>query len=131
MRAKFGKKPGRGKEGVDISQIKAYLERLRRARELLELDERASLREVKEAYRNLARRWHPDRVDDGRQAEAEEMMKALNEAYALLVAYCEGYPIPLDQEAVRQVDPFYDHLRRFYHEYFQDQEPGQEKKPRR
>ncbi len=107
---------------MDLEKIKAYYERLREARELLELDERASLQEVKAAYRSLARRWHPDQASDGRQAEAEERMKALNEAYALLKAYCESYPISFLIDSLRETDPLYDHYRRFYHDYFQDDE---------
>jgi len=35
--------------------------------------------EIKKAYRNLAFRYHPDR-----NAGSEEMMKTINEAYAVL-----------------------------------------------
>jgi curved DNA-binding protein CbpA len=105
---------------LDLDKIKSYYERLVRASELLELQERASLEEVKKAYRTLAGRWHPDKAEDGKRAEAEERMKALNEAYALLKAYCERYPIPFGQESLRDTEPLYDHYRRFYHDYFTD-----------
>jgi predicted transcriptional regulator len=47
-------------------------------------------------------------------------MKGLNEAYELLVDYCERYPVPLGLDALRESDPFYDHFRRFYHDFFPD-----------
>ena len=105
---------------MELDKITEYYERLRTAREMLELDERASLQEVKKAYKSLARRWHPDQREEGKRAEAEERMKALNEAYTFLKLYCEKYPIPFDIESLRETDPFYDHLRRFYHDYFGD-----------
>lgn len=53
-------------------------------------------------------------------ADAEERVKELNEAYELLVDYCERYPIPLGINSLRETDPLYDHFRRFYHDYFAD-----------
>ncbi len=114
---------------MDVKKIQSYYESLRKASELLELDEKASLLEVRESYRALARRWHPDKTDDADRAEAEERMKALNEAYALLKAYCERYPIPFGIDSLRETDPFYDHLRRFYHEYFSEDHPPDEERP--
>jgi len=46
----------------------------------------ASAEEVKQAYRALARRWHPDRAgqDPHQKQLAEAKLKAINEAYAQL-----------------------------------------------
>lgn len=114
---------------MDLDKIKGYYERLRRASELLGLEERASLQELKKAYRSLAGRWHPDRVGDGNRAEAEERMKALNEAYALLKAYCERYPIPFGEDSLRDTEPLYDHFRRFHYDYFADSYEDDEEGP--
>ncbi len=103
-----------------LDRIKVHFASLDKARELLKLEEKFSLREVKEVYRRLALRWHPDQAGRGRSADAEERMKELNEAYELLVDYCERYPIPLGIDSLRETDPFYDHFRRFYHDYFAD-----------
>lgn len=112
---------------MEFDKIAAYYESLRRARELMELDGRTSLRELKAAYRALARRWHPDQVGGLEQKEAEDKMKALNEAYELLRVYCERFPIPFDIDSLRDTEPLYDHYRRFYHEYFTDEaEAGDE-----
>jgi curved DNA-binding protein CbpA len=114
---------------MDLEKVRSYYESLRRASELLELDGRASIHEVRKAYRALARQWHPDKTGDGNQAEAEERMKALNEAYALLKAYCERYPIPFSIDSLRETDPVYDHLRRFYHDYFSENYPSEDEPP--
>jgi DnaJ-class molecular chaperone len=49
---------------------------------LLGVDENAVTHQIKEAYRKLAYRFHPDRNPD--DPEAAERMKRINEAYAVL-----------------------------------------------
>jgi hypothetical protein len=44
----------------------------------------ASQKEIAQAYRRLARRFHPDLQPAEQKAWAEEQMKQLNEAYAVL-----------------------------------------------
>lgn len=51
---------------------------------ILEIDPSATDQEVKKAYRNMATRFHPDKVQhlgEDFQAMAEEKFKAINEAY--------------------------------------------------
>jgi DnaJ-class molecular chaperone len=50
--------------------------------ETLGIDPTASERQIKEAYRKLAFKYHPDRTAD--RPDGAEMMKAVNEAYAVL-----------------------------------------------
>ena len=50
--------------------------------QILEVDQTASPRQVKEAYRKLAFKYHPDRNSEN--PAAAEKMKKLNEAYAVL-----------------------------------------------
>lgn len=51
--------------------------------ELLGLGPEASMEEVKQAYRDLVKVWHPDRFthDPKLQAKAQEKLKEINEAY--------------------------------------------------
>lgn len=56
---------------------------------LLGLQPGASLHEVKRAYRQSAKRWHPDRyagVSDDERARAEEKFKNLQDAYQRILA---------------------------------------------
>ncbi len=64
---------------ADISELK-------RAYSLLDVPCSASARSIKQAYRRIAKRWHPDRYQAGTPAHAEatQMMKCINEAYALI-----------------------------------------------
>ena len=51
--------------------------------ELLEIDPKAGPQEVKQAYLNQVKLWHPDK-NPGRTLEAEEKTKILNQAYHVL-----------------------------------------------
>lgn len=59
---------------------------------LLGLGERASLREIKQRYRSLARRQHPDSGGD------QAAMTRLNAAYRILLDYCGNYRYALSRE---------------------------------
>ena len=59
-----------------------------RAREILGLKPGASAQEIKAAYRDLAKVWHPDRfIHDPRlQEKAQNKLKEINEAYEALTS---------------------------------------------
>lgn len=52
--------------------------------EILGVKKSASLDEIKKAYRDLALRYHPDRVPHEQKKEAEEKFKEISESYAVL-----------------------------------------------
>jgi len=52
--------------------------------EILGVKKNATLDEIKKAYRELALRYHPDRVAHEQKKEAEEKFKEISEAYAVL-----------------------------------------------
>ncbi|HIE35709.1 MAG TPA: molecular chaperone DnaJ [Candidatus Omnitrophica bacterium] len=52
--------------------------------EILGVSRDASLEEIKKAYRQLALKYHPDRVPPEKKKEAEEKFKEISEAYAVL-----------------------------------------------
>lgn len=52
--------------------------------EILGIQKNAGLEEIKKAYRELALRFHPDRVPHEQKKEAEEKFKEISEAYAVL-----------------------------------------------
>ena len=59
--------------------------------EVLGVSQNASDEEVKKAYRNLARKYHPDNYQDNPLADlAEEKMKEINEAYDLITKTRSG-----------------------------------------
>lgn len=68
-------------------------------RRLLELPERASMREIKAAYRRLLGQWHPDRCAEG-EGQCEEMTRRLIGVYEVLIAYCRNYRYSFTEEEV-------------------------------
>lgn len=52
--------------------------------EVLGVSKGASADEIKKAYRNLALKYHPDRVPPEKKKEAEERFKEISEAYEVL-----------------------------------------------
>jgi curved DNA-binding protein len=52
--------------------------------EILGLKREATEKEIKSAYRKLARKWHPDLHTGKQKVEAEEKIKKINEAYEVL-----------------------------------------------
>jgi len=52
--------------------------------EILGVQKGASLDDIKKSYRNLALKYHPDRVTTDKKKEAEERFKEISESYAVL-----------------------------------------------
>ena len=52
--------------------------------EILGVKKNSTLDEIKKAYREMALRYHPDRVPHEQKKEAEEKFKEISEAYAVL-----------------------------------------------
>lgn len=70
--------------------------RLEECYRVLDLDAGATDEEVKTAWRDLTKVWHPDRFGHDRevQRKAEEKLKAINDAYERILAHREGRPGP-------------------------------------
>jgi DnaJ-class molecular chaperone len=75
---------------------------LQKALKIFGFDERASQTEIKDRYRQLAKRHHPDRHQEPVEPEAIQL---LNAAYALLCAYCEHYRYCFTEEEFFEQNP--------------------------
>jgi len=64
------------------------------AAKLLGLEDRASLKEIKQAYRRMSKKHHPDLVGNAEGCGAVDMHEIIA-AYELLFAYCKGYRFPM------------------------------------
>jgi hypothetical protein len=73
------------------------------ARRLLGLGERASMAEIKIAYRHMCKQWHPDVATD--KTTSTRKMKDINAAYRLLLEYCESYRFSFSPEEIESFDP--------------------------
>jgi len=81
----------------------ANFEEIDKARKLLHLGEEASLSQIKDAYRKLARRYHPDTYSG--KEDGQETMKEINWAYELLEDYCSRYKYSFTEKDVARAYP--------------------------
>jgi len=72
---------------------------LNEARELLDLDLKATRKEIRAAYRRAARRWHPDRAPARQEEAYREKMQQVNAAYQRLVQFIEEYRFELVEKS--------------------------------
>jgi len=95
----------------------ANFKQIDEARRLLGLDGNATLQEIKQAYRELNLKYHPDRCKDKKKKECEEMSKRINNAKDILFSYCAGYRYSFKEGDVKRntmSKEYYEHLKRFY-----------------
>lgn len=93
------------------------------ARKLLGLDETATLEEVKDTYRELSLKYHPDRFQGKENKQSEEMMKKINNAKDILLIYCANYRYSFKEKDVKRNSfdkETYQHLKRFYDGWWGD-----------
>jgi len=93
------------------------------ARKLLGLDETATLEEIKEAYRHLSLKYHPDRCKDNEKKHCEEIFKKINHAKDILLAYCANYRYSFKEKDVKRSifdKETYQHLKRFFDGWWGD-----------
>ena len=88
------------------------------ARKLLGLEETATLKEIKQAYRKKAFRHHPDK-NGGKDPLSEEMMKKLNQAHKTLTEYCGNYKYSFKEGDIARTYPYDEYHRKFYHGWFE------------
>ena len=68
---------------------------IKAAADLLGLGEKASLAEIKKAYRRLSKKHHPDVQNNSQQKVKKNKMHKLTEAYQILLHCCAEYRFPL------------------------------------
>jgi len=93
------------------------------ARKILGLDEEASMEEIKQAFRDLSLKYHPDRAKKKDKRESEEMMKKINHARDIIGSHCANYRFSFKEKDVKKnmMSKYeYDHLKRFYDGWFGD-----------
>jgi len=93
------------------------------ARKILGLDQEATLEEIKEAFRKLSLKYHPDRCKDKDKKNCEEMIKKINQAKDILLNYCANYKYSFKEKDVKKQTmdkQLYEHLKRFYDGWWGD-----------
>jgi preprotein translocase subunit Sec63 len=75
------------------------------ARTLLNLGEQATADEMKQAYRRMCKKYHPDRAPEKDKKKYADIMCRLTESYELLMRYIKIYRFPLTPDKDTIYDP--------------------------
>jgi len=92
------------------------------ARKVLGLGERASLAEIKAAFRARSKENHPDVL--GKGEEPAIAMQDLNRAYRILLDYCAAFRFPLRQGLQEEIDDEEWWMNRFGNDPLWGRSPG-------
>ncbi len=79
---------------------KDNIESITEAADILGIKYGASMKEIKDAYRNLLNRWHPDKFGGDKQVCLDKTVR-ITEAYNILIEYCENYKFDFAEQTVK------------------------------
>lgn len=71
------------------------------ARQVLELNEFASLKEIKKNYRELLKQWHPDLCSENEGIRKQKTIAIIN-AHRIIMDYCEQYRFSFSKEEIEK-----------------------------
>ena len=80
---------------------RSTLEKITDARNILELPESSTMKEIKTNYKKLMLKWHPDKCTDKKKL-CEEMTKKINDAYKIISDYCDHYEFSFSEVEVEK-----------------------------
>jgi len=73
--------------------------KIKEALEFMDIPPLSSIKDIKRQYKKLSKKYHPDIIGDN------EMMHKLNEAYNVLMDYCENYKFTFDEYEIKKQHP--------------------------
>jgi preprotein translocase subunit Sec63 len=76
-------------------------EEITKARKVLELDEFATVKEIKNQYRTLLKEWHPDLCRENDAIRKQKTIEIIN-AYRIIMGYCEQYSFSFSKEEIKK-----------------------------
>jgi len=85
----------------------APIDEIENALEILSLPKLIKRKEIKDQYRFLAKKYHPD------IGGSEEKMESINYAYKLLLKYIDEFRYAFDNEEISKQFPGADYVQRF------------------
>ena len=72
-----------------------------KSKTLLGLRETSTTKEIKLKYKNLMKKWHPDKHSNN-QEKATKMSMQINEAYEIIMTYCNNYEYSFREEDIKE-----------------------------
>ena len=85
----------------DCPGMKTKYKIILEAREILELDEYATMQQIKDSFKRLIKQWHPDKNQKDVK-RAEEKTKNIITAYKIIADYCVNYRFSFSKEEVEK-----------------------------
>ena len=76
-------------------------EEVKKALHILGLYESATLKNIKNRYKELLKEWHPDLHKENKQICKEKTIEIIN-AYRILMDYCENYKFSFSKEEIEK-----------------------------
>jgi len=76
-------------------------EEITKAQKILELNEFATLKEIKNKYRALLKEWHPDLYRDNEAIRKQKTIEIIN-AHRIIMDYCEHYRFSFSKEEIEK-----------------------------
>jgi DnaJ-class molecular chaperone len=101
----------------------ASYNQINEARKALKLGENATIPEIKEAYRKLSLKYHPDKCKEKDKKKCEEKFKQINKANRVLIEYCLNYNFSfkeLGEEESPEDEHMKEHMKRFYEGWWEN-----------
>ncbi len=81
--------------------METSFDELIKAKTLLGLRDKATLKEIKHNYKALMRKWHPDKHPNNTK-QATQMSAEINKAYETVMHYIENYNYAFDEETLKK-----------------------------
>lgn len=78
-------------------------ETINKARKILGLGEEATREEIKDRYRELMKKYHPDKGIDNEECLGKS--KDINWAYSVIASYCDEYKFSFSREDIERMNP--------------------------
>jgi len=72
-----------------------------KSKSLLGLRETSTLKEIKQKYKYLMKKWHPDKHKDNVE-KATQISMQINEAYQIILDYCNNYEYSFDEDSIKR-----------------------------
>ena len=76
-------------------------EELLKAKTLLGLRDKVTLKEIKHNYKALMRQWHPDKHPNNAK-QATQMSAQINKAYEIVINYIDNYEYDFTEETLKK-----------------------------
>lgn len=74
-------------------------EKVYQAAQILNLDGKAALQEIKDSHRRLIKKWHPDNCSQD-NAVCKEKTEEINQAYEIIKKYCQKYRYSFEKDDI-------------------------------